>query len=270
MDEFRGRHAVITGGSTGIGAAFARQLAQAGAELTLIARSRTKLQALSAQLRAEHGVEVRVIAEDLTSAGAPERVAQAVLAARAPDLLVNNAGFASYGRFAEQPLARQLEEVQLNVTSLVELTWRFLPGLVERKGGLIQVASTAAFQAVPYMAVYGATKAFVLSFTEAIWAEYRERGLKVLALCPGATDTPFFDRVEAPEASVGAKADPAEVAALGLRALRGGGPTVVHGLTNTLGSLAPRFVTRARATLITERLMRPRPPSELPATGSSR
>ncbi|MCU0696980.1 MAG: SDR family oxidoreductase [Myxococcaceae bacterium] len=270
MDWFDGKTVIITGGSTGIGAAFAEALAPRGARLVLVARSKERLETLARDLRSTHRAQVDTVALDLAAPGGVAQLVSALEAAGAtPDVLVNNAGFATYGAFATQGLEPQLDEVALNVSVVVELTHRLLPGLVARRGGLLNVASTAAFQPVPFMAVYGATKAFVLSFTEALWAEYRSQGLRVLALCPGATETPFFDRVGAAEASVGAKASPHEVAALGLRALLEDRPSVVHGFGNRLGTLAPRFVTRAQAARITESLMRPRTTAALPAPRSA-
>jgi uncharacterized protein len=218
-DTYRDKTVVITGGSTGIGAAFARRFAQEGARVWLVARTASKLDALALTLAREHGATVRTQAEDLSKPGAARRVVEAVNEAGwSADVLVNNAGFASYGALETQAGGLLREEIDLNVTGLVELTHAFLPELLARQGGVIHVASTAAFQPVPYMAVYGATKAFVLSFSEALWAETRERGLKVLALCPGATDTPFFERVGAQEAAFGSRASPEQVVDLALTA----------------------------------------------------
>jgi hypothetical protein len=270
MDWFNGKTVVITGGSTGIGAAFAEALAPRAARLVLVARSEERLERLARALRSAHGGQVEPVALDLAAPGGVARLVSALEAmGAAPDVLINNAGFATWGAFATQGLDAQLDEVALNVTVVVELTHRLLPGLLARQGGLLNVASTAAFQPLPFMAVYGATKAFVLSFTEALWAEYRGQGLRVLALCPGATETPFFERVGAAEASVGARASPHEVAVLGLRALLDDRPSVVHGFANHLGTLAPRVVSRARAARITASLLRPRATASLPAPRSA-
>jgi len=271
MHWFEGKKVVVTGGSTGIGAAFARQLARAGAELALVARTTNSLNATAELLKRAHAVRVETVSVDLTSVGGVQRLVDA-LDERGfdADVLINNAGFASYGRFTEQPIATQLQQIALNVSSLVELTWQLLPGLLQRQGGLIQVASTAAFQPVPYMAVYGATKAFVLSFSDALWAEYGASGLKVLALCPGATDTPFFERVGAEEAALGAKASPDEVVALALESFLSCRPVVVHGWRNVAGTFAARFLTRRRAALVTEKLMRPRRAAPVKVLGGAR
>ncbi len=258
-DSYRGKTVVITGGSTGIGAAFAKRFAKEGAQLLLVARTASTLEAVAQTLRQEHGVAVRTLAVDLSTPGAARRVFEAVREAGwTADVLINNAGFATYGALETQPLAQLREEIDLNVATLVELTHTFLPELLAQRGGVIHVASTAAFQPVPYMAVYGATKAFVLSFSEALWAETRGRGLKVLALCPGATETPFFDRVGAQEASVGKRVSPDEVVALALRAFQSNRSHVISGLGNYWSAQAIRLAPRATTARLVGNLMRPR------------
>lgn len=264
---YRGKTVVITGGSTGIGAAFARRFATDGARLLLVARTQSKLDALAGELRRDHQVDVHTFSADLSKAGAGLRVRDEIKRLTwSADVLVNNAGFATYGQFEHQSLEHQREEIDLNVGGLVELTHAFLPELLAARGELIHVASTAAFQPVPYMAVYGATKAFVLSFSEALWAEYRERGLKVLALCPGATETPFFDRVGAEEAALGKRATPESVVDLALAAVRTNRSHVIAGLGNYLTAQTARVVPRATAARITASLMKPRTPRALPST----
>jgi uncharacterized protein len=262
---FENRNALITGASTGIGAEFARQLAAQRCHLILVARSRDKLEALAAALRAAHGVRVEVIAEDLTSEGAIGRV-QAEVARRGVtvDLLINNAGFATHGRFEETPIARQLEEIALNVSALVAMTHAFLPDLVRARGAVLNVASTAAFYPIASMAVYGATKAFVLSFSEALWAELGERGVKVVALCPGATETPFFE-IAGEAAAVGAKAKASDVVRLGLRAVSTGRTYAIHGLGNYILANLARFVPRSVAARLTADVMRKNQARALPA-----
>jgi short-subunit dehydrogenase len=255
MDDFQftAKTVLITGASMGIGAAFARELTRQGARVILVARSRDRLDALAAELPGSH-----VIAEDLARPGAAGRVFDAVTAAGLDvDVLVNNAGFGVHAPFTDLPLATHRDAIDLNVGALVELTHTFLPMIERRRGGVIHVASTAAFQPTPYMAVYGASKAFVLSFSEALWAEYRSRGVRVLALCPGATDTPFFARA-GEAAAVGKKAPPADVVRVALTAFRANRPSVVHGTANALTALASRFTTRALTARISARLMRPR------------
>ncbi|UJR78318.1 SDR family NAD(P)-dependent oxidoreductase [Sandaracinus amylolyticus] len=266
MFDFAGRTVLITGASSGIGEEMARQLAAQGSHLVLVARTERALRALADELGASHGVRVDVIALDLARSGAASEVRELVRARGiVVDVLVNNAGFATHGRFEELPIARQSEAIALNVVALVELTHAFLPDVIARRGGVIQVASTAAFQPVPYMATYGATKAFVLSFSEALWAELRDRDVRVLALCPGATETRFFDVVGAEEAAVGRKASPADVVREGLAAFRRDRSTVVTGWGNWLLAGVSRFTSREIAARITARLTRPRGPRALRA-----
>ncbi|MFZ6178222.1 SDR family NAD(P)-dependent oxidoreductase [Nannocystis pusilla] len=270
MYDFSGKTVVVTGGSMGIGAAFARELARLGARLVLVARSEERLRALAAELAAQYGARVDVIAEDLARPGAPARVHAAVQALGVEvDVLINNAGFATHGAFTSVDLASQREEIDLNVGALVELTHLFLPEIERRRGGVIQVASTAAFQAVPYMAVYAATKAFVLSFSEALWAEYRGRGVRVLALCPGATDTPFFARA-GEAAAFGKKASAEDVVRLGLKAFAADRSHVVHGLSNYVTALSSRWFTREFVARLSGRLMRPKSTPELHAADAPR
>ena len=251
--DFADKTVVITGASTGIGAVFSRELGRRGSKLVLVARSRDKLAAVAREV----GGAV-VVVEDLATPGAARRVRDAVTAAGLEaDVLVNNAGFAAFGPFTDVALTTQREEIDLNVAALVELTHTFLPMLERRRGGVIHVASTAAFQPVPFMAVYGATKAFVLSFSEALWAEYRTRGVRVVALCPGATDTPFFDRAGA-AAAFGPKARREDVVRLGLEAFQANRASVVHGAGNRVTTRLSRFATREFTAKLTARLMRPR------------
>ncbi len=260
MIDYRNRTALVTGASMGIGAAFARELAARGANVVLVARSTGKLRELAAELARSYAVGAEVVATDLSKPGAAKSVFDAVVARGLHvDFLVNNAGFGTYGRFDELPGARQLDEIMLNCAALVGLTHAFLPGMVSRgSGGVINVASTAAFQPVPYMAVYGATKAFVLSFSEALWAENRARGVRVLALCPGATETPFFEVVGAAEASLGRREKPELVVARALKALDAGRSHQISGTNNYLTAQAARFLPRATVAKATERMMRPR------------
>jgi len=262
MFDYRGGTALITGASSGIGEAFAHTLAARGMSVALVARSEDKLQTLAASLVRDHGIRAEVIAADMSQPGA----AQAVLAeTRARDLrvhlLVNNAGFATYGPFDTLDPARDHEEVLVNVAAVVDMAHAFLPQMVERgMGGIINVASTAAFQPIPYMAVYGASKAFVLSFSEALWAENRARGVRVLALCPGNTATPFFGVVDASEPQVGAADTPEHVVAVALKGLERGRSSIISGPNafNAVLAQAPRFSPRPLVACIGERILRPR------------
>jgi short-subunit dehydrogenase len=262
MFDFKQKTVLITGASMGIGAEFARQLAKQGAALILVARSDDKLRALADELRRLHQVRVDVWSEDLARPGAALRVRDAVRAlGRDVDVLVNNAGFGAYGAFDELPIERQRAEIDLNVGALVELTHAFLPEIERAQGGVIHVASTAAFQPVPYLAVYAASKAFVLSFSEALWGEYRKRGVRVLALCPGATETPFFE-VAGEQAAFGTKASPSAVVRVGLAAFSRNQSHVVHGIGNYIAAQSIRLVTRQAAVRITQTMMKPKQSNE--------
>jgi len=257
--EFQGQTALITGASTGIGAVFARELAARGAHLILAARSEDKLQALAATITAEHGVRVDVLPIDLARPAAGEEVARRVAAlGHTVDVLVNNAGFATHGDVVAADRARLLEEVQLNCATVVDLTTQFLPAMTARRSGaIINVASTAAFQPLAHMAVYAATKAFVLSFTEALWGETRPTGVRVIALCPGATDTPFFD-IAGEDASFGRRRTPEQAVATALRGLAQGRPSIVDGRANAATAGLQRFLPRRAVLNIAERAVRPR------------
>ena len=246
-----GTTALITGASGGIGEALARQLAQRGVHLVLVARTESRLQALAAELRAAHGLRVEVVAQDLTLPGAATQIEAAVDALGLTiDVLVNNAGFASYGEFHALPLEHELEMIQVNVTALTDLTHRFLPGMVERRRGrVLNVASTAAFMPGPLMAVYYATKAYVLSFSEALNEEVRGSGVHVTALCPGPVATGFQDRARMQESrlvsgNAVAMIGVDEVARAGVEAMLLGQPVRLVGAVNRLQTLMPRLLPR--------------------------
>lgn len=244
------RRALVTGASTGIGAAFARRLARDGYNLIIVARSRERLEELAATLRVEHGREVEVLPADLTDA--PElRVVEKVVADADLDLLVNNAGFGTVGTFAQLDVAKEDEEIRLNVIALVRLTRAALPGMVaRRRGSILNVSSMAAFQPAPYNATYAATKAFVNSFTEALYEELRGTGVAVQALCPGFTRTEFQERAGADVSNVPSFAwmTADAVVDASLAALAAGTLICIPGLANravvTLTSAIPRGVTR--------------------------
>lgn len=187
--------ALITGASSGIGAAFAAALAAEGCDLVLVARSVDKLQALAEQLHRETGRRVEVVAADLTRPQSGATVKAAVDAlGLGVDLLVNNAGFGTVGAFHQQNADREADEIALNCGAVVDLSHAFLPAMVAAgHGAIINIASSAAFQPMPTMAVYAATKAFVWSFSDALREEYRSRGVQVMSVCPGPVDTPFFE-----------------------------------------------------------------------------
>lgn len=250
--------ALITGASAGIGQEFALRLAERGYDLILVARRRDRLEELAGQVRAAHsGLRAEVVPADLAGADAAARVAsEAARLAMSVDLLVNNAGFGTHGYFEAISPERERDEIAVNVAALVALTHAFLPAMLERgRGGVINVASTAAFQPVPYMAVYGATKAFVRSFSEALWEEVHARGVRVLALCPGPTATEFFDTaIAAPRGPIRTVRD---VVATGLRAYDAGVPVVLDGWNNKLLIAFSNLLLRRWTAHITGRLMKP-------------
>jgi short-subunit dehydrogenase len=238
---------LITGASSGIGEAFARELAARGHDLLLVARSEEKLIMLCNELGRARSIRAQYVAIDLSEPQAPARLFEETEERDLQiNLLINNAGFGSMGDFAKLDLAHELKMIDLNVRALVELTHRFLAPMRERKGGaIINVASTAGFQPVPFMGTYAATKAFVLSFSEALWEENRPHGVKVMALCPGVTDTNFFEasRMQRPPAR--ASQTPDEVVDVALRGLKRGKSSVISGWTNFLLIETERLVPRA-------------------------
>lgn len=196
--------ALITGASAGIGAVFAQELAARQTNLVLVARSEAKLQQLAQQLQEQYKIQVDVIVQDLTEPKAAKTVFDIVTEKSLTiDLLINNAGFGEYGDFAELDGERQVKMIQLNILALVDLTHQFLPAMRQRRSGnIINMCSVAAFQPMPYFSVYAASKAFILSFSEALWAENRSYGVHVLAVCPGPTETNFFQEAGFPSTLV--------------------------------------------------------------------
>lgn len=266
--DFRGKTALITGASSGIGRAFAFAFAREGAKLLLVARSHDALRDLTEELRRDYACDADFLTADLSTSGAVDAIAAHLSASgKIVDVLINNAGFAAYGRFEEVPLSRQRDEVLVNCMAAVALTHLVLPGmLIKSDGVVINVASTAALQPDPYMAVYGATKAFLLSFSEAVWAENRHRGVRVVALCPGATQTGFFDVVGAQEAAVGTPMPVATVIRDAFWALDRDRSHRVVGVKNRLLASLPRLLSRQGAARLVAKILRPRRGNEF-ATG---
>jgi short-subunit dehydrogenase len=194
-DPSTGGTALVTGASSGIGVAIARELAERGHALTLTARREDRLRSLAAELSADHGVKAAVVTCDLADPGGRERLAAEIRSSgRAVEVLVNNAGFGSRGDFVSNDPGRMIGMVRVNVEAVVDLTSRFLPGMVERgRGAIINLGSVASFQPLPGAATYAATKAFVLSFSEAIRTEQRGSGVSVTAVCPGPVKTEFTE-----------------------------------------------------------------------------
>ncbi|SFJ85228.1 hypothetical protein SAMN05216275_11348 [Streptosporangium canum] len=253
------RTALVTGASSGLGAEFATQLAAQGHDVILVARSGDRLAALAERLVADHSVRAHVLVQDLARPDAARRVAEQVTDhGLHVDLLVNNAGFGTCGRFEEISTGRDHEQLMVNVVALVDLTHELLPGMLARGGGsVINVASNAGFQPSPYFAVYGASKAFVLNFGLALRQEYRKRGIRVLTLCPGPVETGFFEAIGTRNAAVtGSFTTPEPVVRATLRALERGRGYVVPGFGNALGAhLTPRR-PRTLVAAIAERVTR--------------
>lgn len=244
---------LITGASAGLGAEFARQCAARGEALVLVARRRDRLEALASEL----GGDVHVIAADLSEPGAAARLmAEVERLGLTVDTLVNNAGFGLVGRFAELPRDRQREMIDLNVGTLTELAHLVLPAMLERgRGGILNVASTAAFQPGPYFAVYFATKAYVLSFTEALHQELKGSGVKVSALCPGPTATEFGGVAGFKSARFNRfAADAPSVVCAGLAGLDRNKAVVIPGAMNKLTAQSSRLIPRAAMRRIVARL----------------
>jgi uncharacterized protein len=252
--------ALITGASSGIGESFAYALARQNYDLVLVARRADRLNAVAAKAREIGAGRTEIVVSDLARSGAPFEL-QARLSALPVqvDYLINNAGFGTTGRFERLPLEREIEEIELNVTALVTLTRLFLPPMVERRRGtIINIASTAAFQPIPHMATYGATKAFVLSFTEAIAAENASTGVRILALCPGPVRTEFqaVARHENALMPTFMYLDPDTVVKQALTAVAHGRRVRINGMMNAAGALAVRLLPRAMVTAIAGRIYR--------------
>ncbi|WP_353069909.1 SDR family oxidoreductase [Tunturibacter empetritectus] len=238
--------ALITGASAGLGEAFALQLAKQGADLVLVARSRNKLNLLAETLRGEANGQVTVLAADLSSADAVDNlIAEVILRDLKIDILVNNAGLGVFEDFLATTFAQQVQQVDLNVRALVALTHAFAPGMVERRcGGVINIASTAAFQPLAGASVYAASKAFVLSFTEALSLELEKTGVTITAACPGPVATHFFAKMN-PTLNAKQMDQPTPVVRDILRGFERGERVVYPGkLANRLGTWGARFLPR--------------------------
>jgi len=249
---------LITGASSGIGEVFARKLAARGRNVLLVARSEDKLITLCNELGRSNSIRAQYVAMDLSEPDASERLfEEAGKRSLDIDLLINNAGFGSMGEFSQLPLDRELNMIDLNIKSLVDLTYRFLGPMRERKqGAIINVASTAGFQAVPFMATYAATKAFVLSFSEALWEENRPYGIKVMALCPGVTETNFFEAARGKKPPARVAQTPEEVVDTALKGLERGKSHIISGWINFIMTQSERVAPRSLVTRIAGRMMR--------------
>lgn len=250
--------ALITGASSGIGRELARLLAREGHDLVLVARNRAALKSLAEEVR-RCGVAATVLPADLAQPGAVDSITSVLQAQRIEiDVLVNNAGFNVYGRFDHTDVAQELDMLQVNVVALTRLTKALLPRMIERRHGrILNVGSTGSFAPGPFDAVYCASKAYVLSFSEAIAEELRGTGVTVTTLCPGATGTAFATRAGMVDTAMfqGRVADPAVVAAAAYRALMAGRRVVIPGFVNLLMTQSIRFSPRAMVAAISRRML---------------
>ena len=257
--DFNGKWALVTGASAGIGIALARELAKHGAKLILTARRIDRLEALAAELKA-NGAEVRVVAADLNDPAAPQQIYDATEGAGlAVDILINNAGLGQHGAFSESPVDQELSQVKVNCEAMVRLTRLFVPRMVERRRGWIMIlASTASFQPVPYLTTYAATKAFDRFFALGLAAEVARFGVKVTALCPGPTESEFFQVARSENFMPGGKQSAEEVARLGIAALAQGRRTIVPYFAGKLTAQLVRFLPVGLITHMVEKKARPR------------
>lgn len=256
--EFRNRWALVTGASAGIGVALARELARRGAKLILTARRRERLDALAAELNAQ-GAETRIVVADLNDPAAPQLIFDATEGAGlAVDVLVNNAGLGQYGAFTTSPVEQELSQVRVNCEAMVRLSRLFVPRMVERRRGWVLVlASTASFQPVPYLTTYAATKVFDRFFALGLAAEVARFGVKVTALCPGPTESEFFEVAGAGAFKRRVQAT-ADVARMGVDALARGQRTIVPPATGRFTAFLVRFLPVGLITHFVEKAARPK------------
>lgn len=260
VKDLNGKWALVTGASAGIGIALARELAKHGAKLILTARRIDRLEALAAEFKAK-GIEVRVVAADLNDPAAPQQIYDATEGDRlAVDILINNAGLGQYGAFSDCPVDQELSQIRVNCEAMVRLTRLFVPRMVERRRGWIMIlASTASFQPVPYLTTYAATKAFDRFFALGLAAEVARFGVKVTALCPGPTESEFFEVARSENFMPGGKQSAEEVARIGIAALARGRRTIVPYFAGKLTAQLVRFLPVGLITHFVEKMGRPKP-----------
>ncbi len=261
MENTAGRIALVTGASSGIGLELARRFAMDHYDLVLVARSRARLMELGEEFQKTYGVNVRISPKDLAHVKGPQELFEDLTEAGVKiHTLVNNAGFGSYGEFATSDLQAELEMMQLNMVSLTYLTKLFLPQIIQAKGAVLNVASTAAFQPGPLMAVYYATKAYVLSFSEALAEELAAQGVRVSVLCPGPVPSGFQERANlqgSPLMKSPGVLDAATVAEIGYEGLQEGKRVVIAGKLNKIGvqmlRVSPRNLVTKVARMLQEK-----------------
>ena len=258
--DWKGKWALVTGASAGIGKALAEELAAGGTHLLLTARRRDRLEELASLLRSKFQIQAEIFEADLSRPSAPQEIFNfAQEKGIAIDLLINNAGFGQFGELTAVDTQRLLDMVQVNCTAVLHLTRLFLPQMIaRRRGDVLIVASTASFQAVPYISTYAATKVFDLYLAEGLAEEMKPHGIRVCALCPGTTQSEFHEVAGHPSHSKGRQETAEKVAKTGLRALAAGKSYVISGLGNYLGAHGERLVPRRFVTRVAANLFRPK------------
>ncbi|MGA2207157.1 MAG: SDR family oxidoreductase [Terracidiphilus sp.] len=259
LEDFRGKWALVTGASSGIGAALARELASRGAKLILTARRRERLEALAGELGVK-GTETRIVAADLNGPAAPRQIYDATEGAGLTvDILINNAGLGQYGAFCTNPAEQEMSQVRVNCEAVVRLSRLFVPRMVERRRGwVLVVASTASFQPVPYLSTYAATKAFDRFFALGLAAEVARFGVKVTALCPGTTESEFFEVAHAGAFRSRNLQAASVVARLAIAALARGQRTIVPKRSGMFTAFLVRFLPVSLITRFVEKGARPK------------
>lgn len=259
MKNIAGKTILITGASSGIGRSFAYQCAEQWAHLIITARTGSVLEEIAKDIRDKHAVSVEVIVGDLSKPGTPQMIYDEVIKrGLSVDILINNAGFGKWGKFLSPTLELYREMLQIDITAVTEMSYLFLPTLLEKKSwGMINIASTGAFQPCPYIAVYCAAKAYVLSFSEALAWECLWSGVTITTLCPGNTETWFQKTANADTAGMGVASSDA-VAKIGLDAFLSGRQTIVAGIGNALQTILPRILPRTAIVRIVRNMMRDR------------
>lgn len=259
LAAFKGSTALITGASSGIGMGFARTLAAQGINLIITARSESILQSLAHELSAKHDIEIDVIILDLAQAGAAEKLFENIQQMnKSIDILINNAGFGKWANFLQESLGSYQAMLNLNIQTLVDLSYLFLPAMLkQQKGIVINLASTAAFQPLPYIAVYAASKSFVLNFSEALAGEYAGQGIKFLALCPGNTATNFAQTANADTTGM-AVSTVEEVVDAAIRALNQDKLYCVPGSNNYITAQLSRILPRAAMIKLVSNMLKKR------------
>lgn len=259
ITDWKGKWALVTGASAGIGKALAEELARGGANLVLTARRDDRLRAIAQDLSAKHAIRSEICMADLAQPSAPEAIFEFTQQKGLTiDVLVNNAGFGQYGELHATDTDRLLQMVQVNCAAVLHLTRLFVPPMVARRSGdVLIVASTAAFQAVPYVSTYAATKVFDLYLAEGLAEELQPYGIRVCALCPGTTTSEFHEIAGHPVHSKGREQSAEIVARNGLKALAAGKSYVISGLANYLGAHGERLVPRRLVTRVAAKMFRP-------------